>query len=184
MNLRLDEYKNRHGVANKFLRFVWGIAWVLFCRWTPRGMCYGWRAMWCRLFGAKIGNGCHIYPAVRIWAPWNLEMGDVSCLGDGVNCYNVDKVVLGKNVSISPNVFICTASHDVNSVRMELTSLPIAIKDNAWVASYAIVLPGVTIAEGGVVAAGAVVTKNVDPWVVVGGNPAKPIKRRILKEVM
>ena len=65
---------------------------------------------------------------------------------------------------------------------MELTTAPITVGAKAWIAGWSIVLPGVTIGEGAVVAAGAVVTKDVEPWAVVGGNPAKFIKKRELKD--
>jgi acetyltransferase-like isoleucine patch superfamily enzyme len=64
----------------------------------------------------------------------------------------------------------------------DLITKPITIKDNVWIATGAMVLPGVTIGEGAVVAAGAVVTKDVDDWMVVGGNPAKVIKKRVIRD--
>ena len=73
-----------------------------------------------------------------------------------------------------------TGSHSLTSPTFDLITKPITIKDNVWVATGAIVLPGVTIGEGAVVAAGSVVTKDVEPWTVVGGNPAKFIKKRVL----
>ena len=89
---------------------------------------------------------------------------------------------LSDNATVSQGVKLCTASHDISSKIMELTYEPITIGANAWVAGWSIILPGVTIGEGAVVAAGAVVTKDVEPWTVVGGNPAKLIKKRELKE--
>lgn len=77
---------------------------------------------------------------------------------------------------------LCTAGHDITLKIMELTTDPIVIGANALVAGWSIVLPGVTIGEGAEVAAGAVVTKDVKPWTVVGGNPAQLIKKRELKE--
>ena len=75
-----------------------------------------------------------------------------------------------------------TASHDVSSPHFDLVRKPVVICDNVWIAMGAIVLPGVTIGEGAVVAAGAVVAKDVLPWTVVGGNPARFIKKRELTE--
>jgi acetyltransferase-like isoleucine patch superfamily enzyme len=77
---------------------------------------------------------------------------------------------------------LITGSHDISISTFDLITKPITIMDNVWVATGAMILPGVTIGEGAVVAAGAVVTKDVEPWTVVGGNPAKVIKRRILEE--
>ena len=109
-------------------------------------------------------------------------MGAYACLSEDVDCYTVDEIVIGDQATISQGVKLCCASHDIASKIMELTYRPIVINANAWVAGWAIILPGVTIGEGAVVAAGAVVTKDVEPWSVVGGNPAKFIKKRVLKD--
>ena len=109
-------------------------------------------------------------------------MGPYSCLSEHVDCYAVDQIILGKNVTVSQGAFLCTASHDISSPIMELTTKSLIIEDNVWVCARAIVLPGVTLHEGCVVAAGAVVTKDVPAWTIVGGNPAKPIGTRTIKE--
>lgn len=109
-------------------------------------------------------------------------MGAYACLSENVDCYAVDAIIIGNQATVSQGVKLCTAGHDISSTIMELTHDPIIICDSAWVAAWAIVLPGVTIGEGAVVAAGAVVTRDVEPWAVVGGNPAKFIKQRVLKD--
>ena len=134
-----------------------------------------------RLFGARIEKSLVAYSSARIYAPWNLEVdAPWAVIGPRVRLYNKAKVSLGGHVIISQDAFICTASHDVASPQMALVAKPITIRRDSWVASHAIILPGVTIGEGAVVAAGAVVTKDVEPFTVVGGNPAKFIKQRVL----
>ena len=120
------------------------------------------------------------YPSVRVWAPWNLKVGGCVAIDDEVNLYSVDKITIGSKVAISREVFICTASHDITKPNRPLITAPITICDGVWIGARAIILPGVTIGEGAVVAAGAVVTKDVEPFTVVGGNPAKFIKKREL----
>jgi len=105
-------------------------------------------------------------------------MGDHSCFSENVDCYSVDNVTIGSQVVVSQGAFLCCASHDIESPIMELTYSPIVVHDNAWVAAGAFVGPGVTIGEGAVVGAHAVVTKDVEPWTVVAGNPARFIKKR------
>ncbi len=109
-------------------------------------------------------------------------MGAYACLSENVDCYSVDSIEIEDQATVSQGVKLCTASHDISSRTMELIHKPLRIGANAWVAGWAIVLPGVTIGEGAVVAAGSVVTRDVDPWTVVGGNPAKFIKKRELKD--
>jgi len=151
------------------------------CRLTPRPL-HAWRRFWLRLFGAKIGAGTAIYPSARIWAPWNLEMGDRSGIADGAEIYNVDKIVLEDDAIVSQFAFLCTASHDITDPGRRLITAPIRVGRQAWICAAAYVGMGVTVAEGAVVAARAVAVKDVAPWMVVGGNPARTIKQRVLTE--
>ena len=105
-------------------------------------------------------------------------MGNHSCLSENVECYSVDRITIGDQVVVSQDAFLCCASHDITSPIMELTYAPITIEAQAWVAARVFIGPGVTVGEGAVVGACAVVTKDVEPWVVVAGNPARVIKRR------
>ena len=180
MEVCLQNYQNRHSLKAKIARLAWNVAWLFLFRPTPRGICYGWRSFLLRLFGAKIGKGCHVLPSAKIWQPWKLTMGDHSCLSENVECYSVDEINIGNQVIVSQNAFLCCASHDISSPIMELMHRPIRIDSQAWVASRAFVGPGVHIAEGAVVGACAVVTKDVEPWVVVAGNPARKVGERCL----
>ena len=108
-------------------------------------------------------------------------MGDYSCLSERVDCYSVDRITIGAQVVVSQGAFLCCASHDISSPIMELTHRSITIMPQAWIAAQAFVGPGVTVGEGAVVGACAVVTKDVEPWTVVVGNPARVIKKRVLR---
>jgi len=175
--VNIPAYVNRHSIRDRLGRCLWGWVWLVFCRHSFRHF-HAWRIFFLRLFGAKIGRKCAVLPSVIIRAPWNLTMGDYSCLSDFVDCYSVDRITLGDRAVVSQGVFLCCASHDITSSIMELTYRPIVIQSQAWVAARAFVGPGVTIGEGAVVGACAVVTKDVEPWCVVVGNPARTIKRR------
>ena len=182
--LDLTHYKNRHSLRSKVARVLWSVAWNTLFRWMPTGFRWSWciRIGLLKLFQAHIGRGSSVHGTARIWQPWNLKMGEESTIGDRVDCYTVDKITIGDQVVVSQDAFLCTASHDISSSDMQLTTAPIFIKNNAWICARAIILPGVTIGEGAVVAAGAVVTKDVEPWTVVGGNPANCIKTRALRD--
>lgn len=96
------------------------------------------------------------------------------------NCYLDGRsgLTIGNNVNISFNTTIITLQHDHNSPDFACEAGPVIINDYVWVGAKAIILPGVTVGEGAVIAAGAVVTRNVPPYTVVGGVPAKPIASR------
>ena len=181
-NLILQNYTNRHSLKSKILRVMWNVTWLVLARWTPRGNLFRpWRIALLKLFGAKVKWSSNVLPSCKIWYPPNLTMGEYACLSEDVDCYTVAPIVIGDQATISQGVKLCTAGHDITSKIMELTYKPITIGANAWIAGWSILLPGVSIGEGAVVAAGAVVTRDVEPWTVVGGNPAKVLKKRELK---
>lgn len=163
--------------ANKLLRLFWRIVWVLFFRSSPR-LLHCWRRFLLRLFGATVGNGTVVYPSVQIWAPWNLSIGNNSCLSHFVDCYCVDKVFIGNNATISQYSFLCTASHDYNGRDMPLTTGPIIIENFAWITADVFIGPGVIIGEGAVVGARSTVTKDIAAWTIVAGTPPKTIAQR------
>lgn len=178
----LSTYENKLSLGNKLGRGLWNIAYWLLFRPFPSAMLMPWRRFVLRIFGAKMGKGTHVYCTAKIWAPWNLEMGDYSCLASNVDCYNVDKIIIGPNTTVSQKSYLCTASHDICNPKNPLITAPITIADQAWVAADAFVGMGVTIGQGAVVGARAAVFKDVVPWIVVGGNPAKFIKERKIHE--
>lgn len=173
--LRLRELK----LLNKAVRALWKLIWLLLFRPSPTPL-HAWRRFILRCFGAKVGRGAHPYPSARIWAPWNLEMGDYSCLSEGVDCYCVDVVRIGSYSTVSQYSFLCTASHDYSQTSMPLMSAPINIGERVWITADVFVAPGVTIGDGAVVLSRSSVFTNLPPWMVSKGNPAVPIKPRRL----
>lgn len=174
-------FPSPHSYRNRAGRVLWTMVWCIFFRPSPRPF-HAWRCWLLRLFGATIERGAHPYPSARVWAPWNLTMGEGSCLGDYVDCYSVDRVTIEPYATVSQYSFLCTASHDYMVKAMPVITAPIRIGRQAWVAADTFVGPGVTIGEGAVVGARASVFRNVDPWTVVGGNPARTLKKYHLEE--
>ena len=177
MNVDISSCPSPHSFSNKLARVAWAVIWSCFFRPSPR-ILHGWRRSLLRLFGAKIGDGAHPYPSTRIWAPWNLEMGDHSCLGENTDCYCVDRIRIAAHSTISQYSFLCTASHDYTNPTMPLRTAPITIGEGVWIAADVFIGPGVMIGDGAVIGARSSVFRSVDPWTVVAGNPAKVIKRR------
>jgi putative colanic acid biosynthesis acetyltransferase WcaF len=180
--LRIDLSRAHSSLSlrNRIGRAIWGVAWAILFRPSPR-ILHGWRRFLLRLFGAKIGNGVRIYPSAQVWAPWQLEMGDFSCLGPNVDCYCVARIRIESHAVVSQYSYLCSASHDYERADFPLITGPVVVGEGAWVAADAFVGMGVTIGVGAVVGARASVFKNVEPWTVVGGNPARFIKKRVLK---
>jgi len=159
-------------------RILWMLIHPLF-RFSPR-TCNAWRRMLLRCFGAKVGHKANIRNSAVITIPWNLSLGDDACIGDHALVYNLGPVTIGDEAIVSQRVHLCAGTHDYSQLDLPLPLLkpPIIIEKQAWVCADAFVGPGVTVGQGAIVGARAVVVKNVEPWAIVAGNPAKFVKRR------
>ncbi len=113
-------------------RLIWSMVNATLYRWSFH-TCHRWRAMLLRMFGATIGSGCVIRRTARVYYPWNLTMGNVSCLGDQAEVYNLGPVDIGHRVIISQQAYLCAGTHDYHLKSMPLVTPPIMIKDNAWI---------------------------------------------------
>lgn len=162
-------------------RLLWRVVNYTIFRIFPLSMCKGYRNFLLKLFGAKVDKDALVYSSCIIYAPWNLNLGR-ACIGPKVEIYNKELIVIGDDSVISQGSYLCTASHDIHNVMLPLKTSGIKIQDKVWIAADVFIGPGVAIGEGAVVGARAAVFKNVEPWTVVGGNPAKFIKNRIIKD--
>lgn len=167
-------------LRNKVLRVIWRICnWILFRPFFLE-IFRRWRCTVLRIFGAKIGKNSNVRSSVKIWAPWNFELGEYSSIGPGTDVYNQGKISIGDHCIISQKSYLCASTHDFTLTNFPLIRKPIVIENKVWIAADAFIGPGVKIGEGAVVGARAAVFKNIEPWTVVGGNPTKFIKYRQL----
>lgn len=176
-----EKYIDNYTKKEKLRRLLWNIFSYIFFRPFNLPIFKKWRTLMLKLWGAKIDKKSVIHASAKIWAPWNLEVGQQTCIGPHTIIYNPGKIILGNKVTISQYSYLCTATHNYESKLHTLYWKEIKINDYAWVAARAFVGPGVTIGEGAIVGATASVYKDVEAWTVVGGNPAKFIKKRVLK---
>lgn len=161
-------------------RVLWALAHPLF-RLSPRPL-FGWRRLLLRAFGAQVGRKVHVYSTTRIEMPWNLSVGDWSSLGERVHVYNLGPVSIGQRATVSLGALLCAGSHDHRQRSLPLVRPPIDVGDDVWVCAEAFVGPGVRIGNGAVVAARAVVARDVPDWAIVAGNPARVVGQRELTE--
>lgn len=174
--IRLGDYSEVK--PYRFRRVAWGIINKFLCP----VISHRFRIWVLRQFGAKMGEQCAVFGTAKVFAPWNLEFGDYVCIAPGVELYSKGKIIIGNHVTISQGAYLCTAGHDVSSPVMALKVGDIHIADDVWVAARATVLPGVTLAEGAVVGACAVVSRDVPAWKIVAGNPARIVKDRVVQD--
>lgn len=175
----MENYRNDFSLKNKVYRTIFRIVFGAI-RIFPGKTGSKISIVVLRIFGAKVGQGCIVYPSALIWSPKNLIMGDYSVIGPRVDIYNVDVVEIGSRAQISQDVHLVTASHNYNSYTHELITGPICIGEGSWIAQKASVLMNVNVGRYSVVAFGAIVTKSIGDNIVVAGIPAKKIKKREL----
>lgn len=165
-------------LSNRLARGLWSAVWWAAFRPTPRPF-HAWRAFVLRRFGAKIGKHVHVYPSVKIWAPWNLVIQDRVGVGDGATLYNIAPIVIERNAVVSQGAHLCTGTHDIESENFQLIARPIKIGPYAWVCAEAFIGPGVSVSEGCVIGARTVMFRSTPhAWQVWQGNPGAPGRMR------
>ncbi|MEL7585555.1 MAG: hypothetical protein AAGU19_02495 [Prolixibacteraceae bacterium] len=174
--------RNTFSLKNKLGRVLWKVTSLLLFRPFTLRFFRRWRVLVLKCFGAKLQWSSLVHATVKIWAPWNLEMGTYACLGPDVDCYNQGKITIGAHATVSQKSYLCASSHDISDSLHSLIIAPIVIETQAWVAADAFIGPGVRIGQGAVIGARSAVFKDVDAWTVVGGNPAGFIKARTIKK--
>ncbi len=112
--------------------------------------------------------------------PWNLAVGADAALGEDVLVYNLGPVTIGARATVSHRAHLCAGSHDFRDPALPLLKPPIVVGPQAWVCAQAFVGPGVTVGEGAVVGAASVAMRDVEPWAVVAGNPARVVTTRMI----
>lgn len=173
--------------ADKIKRLLWYFVWTFLFKLSPV-FAHRWRIFILNCFGAKVSYKSFIYPDVKIWAPWNLEMLEDSTLAFGVICYNPALVKIGKSSTVSQYTHICTAGHDYEhpnaktSAKFPLVVGPITIGDHVWVTANCFISPDVVLEDWSVVLPKSLVTTNVPESMVFGGCPARQIKKRVIRD--
>jgi putative colanic acid biosynthesis acetyltransferase WcaF len=160
---------------------LWAVLWGLLWRPTPR-LLNGWRLALLRLFGAKISGRPYVDAKAFVKMPWNLRLGDRAALAPCSYVYNLALVEIGQRSTVAQYTYLCGGSHDLSVPSLPLVVGEIIIGADVFIGAKAFILPGVHVGDGAVVGACAVVTKDVPPWTVVVGNPAKAVGPRVVKE--
>lgn len=136
------------------------------------------RLIYLRFYGIKIGKGSSIHRGCKFFHIGKLKIGEKSTINFGCYLDNRRGIFIGDNVGIAHNTKIYTLGHNIDSPFFETKGAPVVIENDVFVFSNVLIMPGVTIHKGAIVLAGSVVTKDVGEYEVVGGNPAKFIRKR------
>lgn len=174
------ERTSPHSAGNRAARLLWGVVYVLLFRPSPRNL-HRWRNGLLRLFGADLHPTARVYPRARIWLPANLTMEEGATISDDVDVYDVAPVRLGAFAVVSQYSYLCGATHDFEDPAQPLVPRPITLGRRCWIAADVFVAPGVTVGEGTVVGARSGVFRDLPPWSVATGTPARVVRERGLK---
>jgi acetyltransferase-like isoleucine patch superfamily enzyme/glycosyltransferase involved in cell wall biosynthesis len=142
---------------------------------------YGFRAWLLRLFGARIGDGVAIRPTANIEVPWMIDVDEDATIGDFAILYSLGRITIGKRSIISQYAHLCAGTHDYTDHTFKLLRTPVTIGNDVWVGADAFIGPGVHVHDLSVVGARSSAYKELDASQVFVGNPARPVKERILR---
>ncbi len=140
------------------------------------------RRFFYRLFGMKIGSGSTIHTGAVFYNVAKIKIGQDTIVGENAVFDGRDRITIGSHVDFASEVMIYNSQHDIHSADFKAVSAPVTIGDYVFIGPRAILLPGIKIGKGAVVAAGAVVTKDIPDFKIFGGVPAKEIGERQNKD--
>jgi len=172
VNVILKKVKNIIGV------YFYSFQWLFLNNFISSFPSHTLRKFVLRSMGAQIAKNVAVYGGNEYRNPAGLVIGEGSAVGHRAVLDARRGLVIGKFVCFGTEVMIWSLHHEYNHINFDVIGGPVNIQDYAWLGSRCIILPGVIIGEGAVVAAGSVVTKNVEPYTIVGGVPAKKIGER------
>ena len=133
-----------------------------------------------KLFGADLGQGVVVKPAVNIKYPWKLRIGDHSWIGEKVWIDNLSDVIIGRNVTLSQGCLLLTGSHDHTRSSFDFISYPILLEDGVWIGAKAVVYGGITCRTHSILGINSVAEKELEPYTIYKGNPAIPVLKRVI----
>jgi len=169
-----------YSLRNRAFRGFWILTWMLLASWTPPPL-NRWRLFLLRLFGAKVAPESFIYGSAKVWYPPHLELGKYARVAPSVTLYSVEKIIIRDYAVVSQGSHLCSAGHDIEDVNFQTIARPIVVGRRAWVAAETFVGPGVTIGDGAVLGARGCTFRDLEPWTVYAGNPARAIKPRKIR---
>jgi acetyltransferase-like isoleucine patch superfamily enzyme len=164
-------------IIDRLYNYLMDLA-LMILRWVGHVPSHSFRKMFYVLSGMKLGKGSTVHMWANFFDPNNIVIGEDTIIGDHAFLDGRGQLVIGDHVDIASSVMIYNSEHDLEKDDFSARVEPVLIGDYVFIGPRAIILPGVKIGRGAVVAAGAVVTKDVPDFAIVGGVPAKIIGER------
>lgn len=163
-------------LRENFLRVVWASIYPIW-RFSPR-VFWKWRVFLLKCFGAEIGYGVRIHPTVRVSIPWNICIGNYVAIGDYAILYSLGKIQIGDRTTLSQHSYVCAGTHNYRSPAFELLKSSVTIGNDVWICAKAFIGPNCNVSDNSILAAGAVLLRDMPNDVIYAGNPARHYKSR------
>jgi putative colanic acid biosynthesis acetyltransferase WcaF len=165
--------------ASRLKQIAWYFVNTIFFR-NPLNILVSSKTALLKLFGARLGRGVNIKPAVNIKFPWKLQVGDHAWIGEGVWIDNLSEVIIGNNVTLSQGCLLLTGSHDHTRETFDFISYPIILEDGVWIGARAVVYGGTTCKTHSILGINSVAERELEPYTIYKGNPAIPVLKRTI----
>jgi putative colanic acid biosynthesis acetyltransferase WcaF len=177
---QIDRYASPWPLRERLGMALWIVVSAALFRTTPKQL-NPWRLFLLKLFGAKISGVPFVAPSCIIKIPWLLTLEDRCALAPKSEVYNLAHVTLKARCVVSQYAYICGGTHDLSDPALPLLVGDIVIGEEAFIGAKAFIMPGIEIGQGAVLGAAAVATRDLEPWTIYAGNPARPIGKRDLQ---
>ncbi|MEM1135772.1 MAG: WcaF family extracellular polysaccharide biosynthesis acetyltransferase [Bacteroidota bacterium] len=165
--------------ASKLKQIIWYFINALFFI-NPLNPLSGLKVVLLRLFGAKVGQGVVIKPAINIKYPWHLTIGNHVWIGENVWIDNLTDIVIEDHVCLSQGAMLLCGSHNYKKTTFDLIIGNIKLEQGVWIGAKAVVCPGVTCYSHSILAVNSVATQDLESYTIYQGNPAKEKRKRVL----
>lgn len=165
--------------ASGIKQVLWYLTNVIFFR-NPLNILSSSKVFLLKIFGAELGKGVVIKPAVNIKFPWKLKVGEFSWIGEGVWIDNLSEVRIGSSVTLSQGAMLLTGSHDHTKTSFDYQSFPITLEDGVWIGSKAVVFGNVTCGTHSILGINSVAESDLKPYTIYKGNPSVPVLERVI----
>jgi putative colanic acid biosynthesis acetyltransferase WcaF len=165
--------------ASRIKQVCWYLVNIIFFK-NPFNILSSVKVTLLRWFGARLGRGVVVKPAVNIKYPWKLQVGDHSWIGEDVWIDNLSDVIIGNNVTLSQGSLLLTGSHDHSRTSFDFLSYPIVLEDGVWIGAKAVVGGGITCRTHSILGINSVAEKDLEPFIIYKGNPAVPVLKRTI----
>jgi putative colanic acid biosynthesis acetyltransferase WcaF len=165
--------------ASRFKQMTWYFINILFFK-NSFNILSSLKVALLKLFGARLGQGVVIKPAVNIKYPWKLQVGDHSWIGEKVWIDNLSDVIIGRNVTLSQGSLLLTGTHDHTQTTFDFMAYPIILEDGVWIGARAVVSGGSTCRSHSILGINSVAEKDLEAYTIYKGNPAVPVIKRTI----